>query len=176
MAKGKYVKNLRRLSEREWTRANDAIPKMCKVYLRHLMAQSFHYKAKRELVAHDFNYGISIDWNDPIIASMTAQLMPLGFASDDVIEAIFVSNKCIDAAINYLLMNKAQRIKTYQQQKLKQNRFKMRKLNESDYRMYRGLDETNIYLMQSWKQLSEKALFGEIESSKKKILELKAKR
>ena len=93
---GTTVKSLNNLNETEWENL-DCIPLICKVYLRHLLSQSFKYKTKQELLQYDFNWGISINWNHHIIKPKIDQLLQFGFSYDDACEAVIVTeNNSVD--------------------------------------------------------------------------------
>ena len=64
---------------------------------RHLVAQSFLYKSRLELLAHDFNWGISINWTAQTLKPVMDQMLSFGFNFDESAEAVIVSNKSIDA-------------------------------------------------------------------------------
>lgn len=91
-ANGQNIKHLNALNDQQWDQM-DGIPLLCKIYLRHLLCQCFAYKSKQELLEHDFNWGLPIDWNAPQIHSLFTKLKGFGFDADQCYEAIIVTDR-----------------------------------------------------------------------------------
>eukprot|EP01084_Bolivina_argentea_P194686 334077_1 len=191
---GDTINDLYNLSENQWNIINQNIPKICGIYLRHLLVQSFKYKSKLQLLEHDFNWGLTINWSDSIIKSKIDQLLSIGFNFDDAAEAIIVTNynnnKPIDVAIDYLLLDENSKRGKYEKERSKLNRIKIRRLSDNDYTQYESLcgyntfddqKEYEIILINKWKQTliksqDNKPLINEINSHKQKLFQLKQKK
>merc|ERR1712045_1006805 len=133
---GTTIKYLNKLTDKEWDNLS-CIPLICKVYLRHLLSQSFKYKSKQQLLENDFNWGIKMDWNNYQIKQKIDSMLSIGFKYDDCCEAIIVTeNKSLNAAINYGLLDDDVKKKEYERIKKKLNRMKIRRLKDEDYTKY----------------------------------------
>jgi len=134
-AKGTTVRDLKHLQEHEYNTME--IPLLCKIYLRHLLKQCFTYHSKQELLAHDFNFGVAIDWNEASLVNTIAAVRQMGFSYDECCEAAIVTNNAsVDAAVHYALLDGAQQTNAYNTAKRARKREKLVRLTDDDYAEY----------------------------------------
>eukprot|EP01084_Bolivina_argentea_P241721 405704_1 len=183
---GTTIKYLNRLNDGQWDNL-DCIPLICKVYLRHLLAQSFQYKSKQQLLEYDFNWGIQIDFNRPSIKQKTDTMLNLGFDYDLCCEAIIVTDdQSLNRAINYALLDEDAKQREYQDMKIKLNRMKIRALRDTDYAHYVDRFNTKTKrnidggLVEQWRTAittnDERDIFKEIGKLQMLAAQLKAQR
>jgi hypothetical protein len=165
------IGSLRNLSSTDWNSIE--LPLICKIYLRHLLVQSYSYSNICEKLEFDFHFGLKYDWS--LIEPQVSKLIDMGFTRDDAYESLTVNDHNIPSAVVYLAVDEQTRNREYEQQKRTKNRIKrVRVRTHTNTNTCKKKPIANM--IQRAQHMSESQLLQEIQRMKTRLSHTKFKR